>query len=63
MDLTDKRWTLIEPLFNTTRRADSRGRPWRDPRVAPDYRRLVIRWGGTPTTSSPRSIPPRHSSC
>ena len=32
MDLTDKQWALIEPLFETKRRADGRGRPWRDPR-------------------------------
>jgi hypothetical protein len=32
MDLTDKQWALIEPLFEAKRRADGRGRLWRDPR-------------------------------
>jgi hypothetical protein len=32
MDLTDKQRALIEPLFETKRRADGRGRPWRDSR-------------------------------
>jgi hypothetical protein len=42
MDLTDKQWALIEPLFETKRRADGRGRPWRDGErhVAPHMRRV-----------------------
>jgi transposase len=32
MDLTDAQWALLEPFFRPKRRADGRGRPWRDAR-------------------------------
>jgi transposase len=32
MDLTDQQWAIIEPLFEEKRRADGRGRPWREAR-------------------------------
>jgi transposase len=32
MDLTDKQWAVLEPVFRPTRRPDGRGRPWTDPR-------------------------------
>jgi transposase len=32
MDLTDAQWAVLEPLFRPKRRADGRGRPWRDTR-------------------------------
>ena len=34
MDLTDAQWALLGPLFRPKRRADGRGRPWRDARRA-----------------------------
>ena len=33
MDLTDAQWAVLEPLFRPKRRADGRGRPWRDTRA------------------------------
>jgi transposase len=45
MDLTDKQWALIEPLFETKRRADGRGRPWRDPRDVLNGVLWVLRTG------------------
>jgi transposase len=32
MDLTDTQWALLRPYFQPKRRADGRGRPWRDAR-------------------------------
>jgi transposase len=32
MDLTDAQWAVLEPLLRPERRADGRGRPWRDTR-------------------------------
>ncbi len=33
MDLTDKQWVALEPLLpKPAKRADGRGRPWRDTR-------------------------------
>jgi hypothetical protein len=32
MDLTDKQWAVLEPIFRPRRRPDGRGRPWRSPR-------------------------------
>ncbi|MGA7792443.1 MAG: IS5 family transposase [Candidatus Acidiferrales bacterium] len=32
MDLTDAQWALLRPFFQPKRRADGRGRPWRDTR-------------------------------
>jgi transposase len=33
MDLTDEQWTVLEPLIGELpRRADGRGRPWRESR-------------------------------
>ena len=28
MDLTDKQWAVLEPIFRPRRRPDGRGRPW-----------------------------------
>lgn len=33
MDLTDAQWAILEPMFRPKRRADGRGRPWRDTRA------------------------------
>ena len=33
MDLTDEQWEVLEPLLpELPRRADGKGRPWREPR-------------------------------
>jgi transposase len=32
-ELTDEQWQLVEPFLRPARRADNRGRPWRDTRV------------------------------
>ena len=32
MDLTDKQWAVLEPIFRPRRRPDGRGRPWTDAR-------------------------------
>jgi hypothetical protein len=33
MDLTDKQWAVLEPIFRSRRRPDGRGRPWTAPRA------------------------------
>jgi len=45
MDLTDKQWEMIEPLFEPTRGKDGRGRPWRDPRDVLNGVLWVLRTG------------------
>jgi len=57
MDLTDKQWALIEPLFETKRRADGRGRPWRDPRDVLNGVLCVLRTGA-PWKDLPDRYPP-----
>lgn len=57
MDLTDKQWALIEPLFETKRRADGRGRPWRDPRDVLNGVLWVLRTGA-PWKDLPDRYPP-----
>jgi len=32
-ELTDEQWAVVEPLLRPARRADNRGRPWRDTRA------------------------------
>ncbi len=35
MDLTGEQWEVLEPLIPVPpRRADGKGRPWRDPRTS-----------------------------
>jgi transposase len=46
MDLTDKQWTILEPLLPKPRvRRDRRGRPWRDPRDVLNGILWVLRTG------------------
>src|SRR5579863_1919689 len=45
MDLTDKQWAIIEPLFRPKRRADGRGRPWRDARQVLNGVLWILRTG------------------
>src|SRR6476646_5339840 len=57
MDLTDKQWAIIEPLFEPTRRADGRGRPWRDARAVLNGVLWVLR-PGAPWKDLPERYPP-----
>ena len=57
MDLTDTQWALIEPLFEAKRRADGRGRPWRDPRDVLNGVLWVLRTGA-PWKDLPDRYPP-----
>lgn len=45
MDLTDKQWTALAPLLEPTRRADGRGRPWRDARAVLNGVLWILRTG------------------
>ncbi len=48
MDLTDKQWAMLEPLLpNPPKRADGRGRPWREAREVLDGVLWVLRTGAT----------------
>lgn len=61
MDLTDEQWEILEPLIpDPPRRADGKGRPWRDPRnvlngilwilrTGAPWRDLPERYGPWPT--------------
>jgi len=45
MDLTDAQWAVLEPLFRPKRRADGRGRPWRDARSVLNGVLWILRTG------------------
>lgn len=45
MDLTDAQWAALEPLFRPKRRADGRGRPWRDTRAVFNGVLWILRTG------------------
>ena len=45
MDLTDAQWAVLEPHFRPTRRADGRGRPWRETRAVLNAVLWVLRTG------------------
>ena len=58
MDLTDEQWEVLEPLIpDPPRRADGRGRPWRDPRDVLDAILWVLRTGA-PWHDLPERYPP-----
>src|SRR6185295_12730167 len=57
MDLTDQQWALLEPLFEEKRRADGRGRPWRDARAVLNGVLWVLRTGA-PWKDLPGRYPP-----
>jgi transposase len=57
MDLTDKQWTALEPLFRPRRRPDGRGRPWADTRGVVNGVLWVLRTGA-PWHDLPRRYPP-----
>jgi transposase len=58
MDLTDKQWSILAPLFKLPKsRADGRGRPWRDPREVLNGVLWILR------TGAPwKDLPDRHPS-
>ena len=45
MDLTDAQWALLRPFFQPKRRADGRGRPWRDARQVLNGVLWILRTG------------------
>ena len=58
MDLTDEQWEVLAPLIpDPPRRADGRGRPWRDPRDVLDGILWVLRTGA-PWRDLPERYPP-----
>jgi len=57
MDLTDKQWAVLEPLFRPRRRPDGRGRPWADPRAVLNGILWILRTGA-PWHDLPRRYPP-----
>jgi transposase len=57
MDLTDRQWTIIEPLFEEKRRPDGRGRPWRDARAVLNGVLWALR-NGAPWHDLPDRYPP-----
>ena len=58
MDLTDAQWDAIEPLVpKPPRRADGRGRPWRDPRDVLNGVLWILRTGA-PWKDLPGRYPP-----
>jgi transposase len=58
MDLTDEQWEVLEPLIaHPPRRADGRGRPWRDPRDVLNGILWILRTGA-PWHDLPERYPP-----
>jgi transposase len=58
MDLTNKQWEVLEPLIpDPARRADGRGRPWRDSRDVLNGILWVLRTGA-PWRDLPERYPP-----
>jgi transposase len=58
MDLTDEQWAMLEPLLpEPTKRADGRGRPWREAREVLDGVLWVLRTGAPWRDSPPQEYP------
>jgi transposase len=57
MDLTDKQWDVLDPLFRPKRRPDGRGRPWADTRATLNGVLWILRTGA-PWHDLPRRYPP-----
>jgi transposase len=61
MDLTDEQWEVLKPIIPVPpRRADGRGRPWRDPRAVLNGMLWILRTGA-PWTDVPPRYPPSHT--
>ncbi len=60
MDLTDEQWVALEPLLpKPPKRADGRGRPWRDTREVLNGVLWVLRTGAPGTTYPNATRPTR----
>ena len=57
MDLTDKQWAVLEPIFRPRRRPDGRGRPWAATRGVLNAVLWILRTGA-PWADLPRRYPP-----
>ncbi len=57
MDLTDKQWAVLEPIFRPRRRVDGRGRPLTDPRTVLNGVLWILRTGA-PWHDLPGRYPP-----
>src|SRR5438445_12851062 len=57
MHLSDAQWEVVRPLLREKRRADSRGRPWRDARTVLDGVLWILRTGAR-WRDLPREYPP-----
>ncbi len=57
MHLSDAQWEVIKPLLREKRRADGRGRPWRDARAVLDGVLWILRTGAR-WRDLPREYPP-----
>ena len=58
MNLTDEQWEIVEPLIpDPPRRADGKGRPWRDPRDVLNSILWILRTGA-PWRDLPERYPP-----
>ena len=56
-ELSDAQWQLIEPVLRPKRRADGRGRPWRDTQAVL-YGILWVLGTGAPGRELPKKYPP-----
>jgi len=56
MDLTDKQWAVLEPIFRPRRRPDGRGRPWAATRGVLNAVLWILRTGA-PWADLPRRYP------
>lgn len=57
MDLTDAQWAKLDPFFRPQRRADGKGRPWRDTRAVLNGVLWILRTGA-PWHDLPDRYPP-----
>ena len=60
MDLTDEQWEVLEPplIAHPPRRADGRGRPWREPRDVLNAILWILRTGAQPGKIFPSATLP-----
>jgi transposase len=62
VDLTAEQWEVLESLIpEPPRRADRRGRPWREPRDVLSGILWVLHAGGAPSRDFPERYPPYHT--